>query len=97
MAAGPLSITCFRYKPAGLTDETALDVLNKALLKRMDASGKAFTSSTELGGHFVLRACIVNFRTTDDDLDVLLDAVVEAGKAEVEARRKAKLKEVEGG
>ena len=84
VAAGPLSITCFRYKPAGVTDEAELDKLNRALLKRMNASGKAFMTSTELNGRFVLRACIVNFRTTDADLDALLDAAAEAGKAESE-------------
>ena len=80
IAAGPLSITCFRYQPPGMTDEVALDALNKALLKRMNAGGKAFMTSTELKGRFVLRACIVNFRTTDADLDALLDAAAEAGR-----------------
>lgn len=96
VAAGPLSITCFRYKPAGLSDEAALDVLNRALHKRLDAGGKAFTSSTELNGHFALRACIVNFRTTDADLDMLLDAVTEAGQAEVQERREKKAKGAQG-
>jgi hypothetical protein len=65
-----------------VSDETAIDAHNRALLKRMNASGKAFMTSTELRGRFVLRACIVNFRTTDADLDALLDAAAEAGVAE---------------
>ncbi|HYO89875.1 MAG TPA: pyridoxal-dependent decarboxylase [Candidatus Limnocylindrales bacterium] len=85
VAAGPLSITCFRYKPVGMADDK-VDALNKALQKGLDASGKAFVSSTEIDGRFVLRACIVNFRTTDADLDVLLDAAAEAGKAELKAK-----------
>ena len=80
VAAGPLSITCFRFKPQGVTDEAEVDRRNRALLKRMNASGKAFMTSTELKGRFVLRACIVNFRTTGADLDALLDAAAEAGK-----------------
>lgn len=80
VASGPLSITCFRHLPPGVTDEAAIDAHNKALLKRMNASGKAFMTSTELKGRFVLRACIVNFRTTDADLDALLDAAAEAAK-----------------
>jgi glutamate/tyrosine decarboxylase-like PLP-dependent enzyme len=86
VASGPLSITCFRYLPPGVTDEAAIDAHNKALLKRMNASGKAFMTSTELKGRFVLRACIVNFRTTDADLDALLDAAAGAAK-EVESTK----------
>ncbi len=82
VADGPLSITCFRYAPSGLTGEAAVDALNKGLHKRLDAAGKAFVSSTVLKERFALRACIVNFRTTDADLDAMLDAVAEAGKAE---------------
>ncbi|MFN8377726.1 MAG: pyridoxal-dependent decarboxylase [Anaerolineae bacterium] len=89
VAAGPLSITCFRYQPPGMMDEVTLDAVNRALLKRMNASGKAFMTSTELKGRFVLRACIVNFRTTDADLDALLDAAAEAGKAELERMKPA--------
>jgi hypothetical protein len=34
-----------------------------------------FLTGTELQGRFVLRACIVNFRTREPDLDALLDAI----------------------
>jgi aromatic-L-amino-acid/L-tryptophan decarboxylase len=34
-----------------------------------------FLSSTELDGRFVLRACIVNYRSTAEDVDHMLDAV----------------------
>jgi hypothetical protein len=46
----------------------------------VQAEGKAFLSATELDGRYALRACIVNFRTTEADLDVLLDAIADAGK-----------------
>ena len=76
VAGGPLSATCFRYVPPGTTDTNAL---NKKLLEIIQNEGKTFLTSTELEGRLVLRACIVNFRTTEDDLDALLDIIAEAG------------------
>ena len=83
MAAGPLSITCFRYTPPGARD---LDALNRRLLDLVQRQGQVFLTSTQLDGMFVLRACVVNFRTSEADLDGLLDVLAEAGqrvKAEV--------------
>lgn len=77
VAGGPLSVTCFRYAPRSVTD---LETLNRKLLDKVQAEGKAFLSGTELDGKFVLRACIVNFRTREKDLDALLDIIEEAGK-----------------
>ncbi len=79
VAAGPLSITCFRYAPPDVNARD-LDALNRNLLDRLQREGHVFLTSTELEGRLVLRACIVNFRTTEADLDGLLDAVAEAGQ-----------------
>jgi glutamate/tyrosine decarboxylase-like PLP-dependent enzyme len=79
VAAGPLSIVCFRYAPAGVGDE-ATDALTRGLLDIVQREGRAFLTSTELDGRPVLRACIVNFRTTEADLDVLLDTIADAGQ-----------------
>jgi aromatic-L-amino-acid/L-tryptophan decarboxylase len=77
VSGGPLSVTCFRYRPSGVSD---LNTLNKKLIEIVQREGKAFLTSTELNGQVVLRACIVNFRTTENDLDMLLDAIAEAGQ-----------------
>jgi glutamate/tyrosine decarboxylase-like PLP-dependent enzyme len=77
IAAGPLSITCFRYSPPGARD---LDALNRRLLDLVQRDGRVFLTSTQLDGQLVLRACIVNFRTTETDLDVLLEVLAEAGQ-----------------
>lgn len=78
--AGPLSITCFRYAPPRVRD---LDALNRQLLERIQREGHVFLTSTELDGRLVLRACVANFRTTEADLDRLLEVVVEAGQHEM--------------
>jgi hypothetical protein len=52
-----------------------------------------FCSNAVLNGRFVLRICIVNFRTEAEDLDALLDVASELG-ARVDAElRPAQLKD----
>jgi hypothetical protein len=43
-------------------------------------SGQAFLSRARLGGRFVLRLCVVNYRTTEADLDDVLAEVVRIGR-----------------
>jgi glutamate/tyrosine decarboxylase-like PLP-dependent enzyme len=75
-AAGPLSITCFRYVTVRPYD---LNALNRSILEQVQRQGEVYLTSTELNGEFVLRACIVNFRTTEADLDFLLDTLARTG------------------
>jgi aromatic-L-amino-acid decarboxylase len=77
VAAGPLSITCFRYVPSGSAN---LGGLNRSILEIVQNKGDVYLTSTELNGEFVLRANIMNFRTTEPDLDFLLDTIAEAGQ-----------------
>ena len=41
--------------------------------------GRVYCSNAVLDGRFVLRACIVNFRTEAGDVDALLDVASELG------------------
>lgn len=77
MAPVELNVVCFRYAPAGCE---GLDALNRELLLRLEESGRALVSSTMLGGRFALRAANVNHRSTDEDFDELVRAVLEIGK-----------------
>lgn len=79
-----LSITTFRYVPEGLEPGTErveryLNVLNEALLTRLQRSGEVFLSNAVVGGAFVLRACIVNFRTAAADIEALPGIVARHG------------------
>lgn len=76
-----LSIATFRFRPpdAGL-DEAALSELNQALLLRLQTAGRYFLSNAVLDGRYVLRACVVNFRTTAADVDALPGYVAELGR-----------------
>lgn len=78
-----LSICCFRYVPADLPGgperEDYLSTLNERLMTEIQLDGRTYCSNAVLGRHFVLRVCIVNFRTEADDLDALLDVAAELG------------------
>jgi glutamate/tyrosine decarboxylase-like PLP-dependent enzyme len=80
-----LSITTFRYRPSDLRSggekvELYLNQLNSELLARLQESGEAYISNAVIHGKFVLRACIVNFRTSLADVDALPAAVVRVGR-----------------
>jgi aromatic-L-amino-acid decarboxylase len=78
-----LSICCFRYVPADLPAspeaEAYLNLLNERLMTDVQQDGRAFYSNAVLGARYVLRACIVNFRTEAEDLDAVLDITAEIG------------------
>jgi len=73
-----LSISTFRYVPGDLRPqlgspdvETYLNRLNQELLTLVEKSGEAFLSNAIIGGMFALRACIVNFHTSIEDVEAL--------------------------
>jgi len=78
-----LSITTFRYVPRDLAEspdaEDYLQRLNQELLSRVERSGDAFLSNAMVNGRFALRACIVNFRTSQADVEALLPLLSRLG------------------
>jgi len=84
-ASCDLSITTFRYVPAGFNRERAdaderLNALNTRLLDRLQESGEAYLSNAVVGGRFLLRACFVNFRTRLPDIAHVVDTIVRLGR-----------------
>jgi len=80
LAEPVLSICCFRYRPAGWSDETRLDALNEAILGGIRARGRTVTSSTRVGTRFAIRPCFINPRSTLVDADALVDEVLTVGR-----------------
>ncbi|MGD9715094.1 MAG: aspartate aminotransferase family protein [Thermomicrobiales bacterium] len=80
-----LSICCFRYVPPGLSEgpdaEAYLSELNERLMTAIHLDGRVYCSNAVLDGRFVLRACIVNFRTEAEDIDALVEVISELGAA----------------
>ncbi len=92
-----LSITTFRYVPPDLAPgsesiEVYLNQLNAELLSRLQKSGEAFLSNAVVKGTFLLRACVVNFRTSLEDIEALPGIVMRIGKEVDAAMRPAALK-----
>jgi glutamate/tyrosine decarboxylase-like PLP-dependent enzyme len=81
-----LSIATFRYVPADLAPgdpetESYLNALNEALVARLKTGGELFVTNALVGDRFVLRACIVNFRTTPEDARAIPELAARAGRA----------------
>ena len=79
-----LSIATFRYVPRDLQPgdekvEEYLNQLNSKLLERLQKSGEAFLTNAVIRGSFVLRACIVNFRTSLSDIQALPGIIARLG------------------
>ena len=81
-----LSISCFRYLPADVCavgaqgdDVEAVNDLNRTILETLVAEGRFYMSPTTLDGRYALRVCIVNFRTTERDIDLLIDEILRLG------------------
>jgi glutamate/tyrosine decarboxylase-like PLP-dependent enzyme len=66
-----LSVVCFRHLPPGL-DGQALDAHQDALQEALERSGDGWLTTTRLRGATWLRAGIVNYLSTEDDIDRLL-------------------------
>jgi aromatic-L-amino-acid/L-tryptophan decarboxylase len=87
-----LSIATFRYVPRDLRGagaaEAYLNALNEALLGRLKTGGELFVTNAVVDGRFLLRACIVNFRTTEADVAAIPEIVAAAGRVvDAELRR----------
>ena len=86
LAPVELSIFCFRHVPPQLKRALAtadegersridaqLDALNERLLIELQRDGSSYLSNARLRGRFSLRGCVMNYRTTLRDMEILLD------------------------
>ena len=74
LAPVSLSAVCFRYA-AGNGD---LNSLNRAILGRVIRRGRVYLSNAMIDGKFALRACIVNHRSTESDVLLVVSEVLAA-------------------
>jgi aromatic-L-amino-acid decarboxylase len=86
VASGPLSVVCFRYLPVDTDTSEQVDLLNRNLLDQVQREGRVFLTGTELDGRFVLRASVMNFHSTDRDIDTLVATLRSAGAGLTESR-----------
>ncbi|MFL5892721.1 MAG: pyridoxal phosphate-dependent decarboxylase family protein [Solirubrobacterales bacterium] len=79
-----LNIVCFRARPEG-TPEEELDKFNRELGEALLRDGRVFAGTTSYEGKVAFRPAIVNWRTQEEDVDLLVDVLLEL----LEARRPA--------
>ena len=79
LAPVPLSAVCFRYV-GGSGD---LDAVNRETLGRVIRRGRVYISNAIIESKFALRACIVNHRTTGDDVKLIVSEVLAAAREAV--------------
>ena len=72
-APAPLSVVCFRYK--GSDDE------NRAIMEKVNATGRVFIASTALHGKLTLRLAIGNLQTTWKDVQEAWDLLTQAAES----------------
>jgi aromatic-L-amino-acid decarboxylase len=72
-----LSAVCFRLTPP---DHTPADAHNAALAAAIAADGRIVLAAATVDGVPCLRACIVNHRTTEDDVRMIVEVVRELGE-----------------
>jgi aromatic-L-amino-acid decarboxylase len=65
LAAPRLSLTAFRWAPAGYSED-GLNDLNRELLTCVNARQNVYITGTMLRGRYALRICVLSFRTHRD-------------------------------
>ena len=80
LAPVELNIVCFRYR-AGRADD-----INRDIVVALQESGVAAPSMTTIAGRLAIRAAIVNHRTREEDVDLLVESVLSIGRG-LAARR----------
>ena len=73
-----LNIVCFRFHPEGVTEER-LDDLNDELGAAVLADGRVAFGTTTFDGMTAFRPALSNWRTRDQDVDLIVDVTRELG------------------
>jgi len=79
LAPIPLNVVCFRFK-GDIKKETRLHTVNNEILLRLQESGVAAPSSTQIAGRFAIRVAICNHRSRHEDFEILVREVVRLGE-----------------
>jgi glutamate/tyrosine decarboxylase-like PLP-dependent enzyme len=78
LADVPLNIVCFRFRPPGVS-ELELDDLNRKLGDMVLEDGRIYFGTTVYAGKVAFRPAIVNWRTTENDVDLIVEVTRELG------------------
>ena len=79
LAEVPLNVVCFRFHPPGAA-ESDLDALNRRLGELVLEDGRVYFGTTEYAGMVAFRPAIVNWRTREEDVDLIVAVTRELGR-----------------
>lgn len=75
MSTPQLSTFAFRLVPPDISSKPALNSLNHDFLARINAQRKIFLSGTSIDGNFMIRVCVLCFRTHEKHILQCIDAI----------------------
>lgn len=75
VAEPQLSLLAFRHAPAGAASGPALDDHNRRWLEAINRRGRVYLTPTVVAGRFVLRVCVLSFRTHRDRIEAALEDI----------------------
>jgi len=78
LAEVPLNVVCFRFHPPGFPEDR-LDDLNRRLGEMVLDDGRVYFGTTVYDGKVAVRPAIVNWRTREEDVDLIVTVVRELG------------------
>ena len=81
LAETKLNIVCFRARPDERSEDE-LDALNRELGEALLRDGRVFAGTTNYAGRVAFRPAIVNWRTREEDVDLLVDVLGELLEAQ---------------
>jgi aromatic-L-amino-acid/L-tryptophan decarboxylase len=84
LAPSPFGLVCFRHLHPGMGDDEA-DAHNRALLARINATGRVYLSHTALGGRYAIRMSVGQWQTERADVERAWAAI--RGAAHQSSRR----------
>ena len=79
LAPVELNVVCFRYRPDGVA-ENDLDDLNTRLGEAVLTDGRVYFGTTVYGGRVAFRPAIVNWRTSEADVDLVVPTAIALGE-----------------
>jgi aromatic-L-amino-acid/L-tryptophan decarboxylase len=75
-----LSIVCWRVEPPSVEGKP-LEGLQHRVIEELERRGIAIVSNAQLkGGRTAIRACVVNFRTSEQDVEAVVTASAQIGR-----------------
>ena len=77
VTAPELSILSFRVNPKNLPPDS-INRMNQRLVEEINASGRIMVTGTTLYGNYVIRICVLSFRTHFDRMEEALDIIQQA-------------------